>query len=159
MTNHRRTTSDNNGDVDALELLHAEHVRLLEMFGKLSDVRTRHRRGVEKKLATAACEALTQHSRIEAEIFYPALRAASNIDDLLDDARIEHQTLDELVVELSHTDARNADYRNKVHALAMYVAHHVHEEETKLFPRARASGIDLIELARKIARRNAELEK
>ena len=61
MTNHRRTTSDNNGDVDALELLHAEHVRLLEMFGKLSDGKKRHRRGVERKLATAACEALTEY--------------------------------------------------------------------------------------------------
>jgi len=158
MTNHRQTTFHNNGEVDALELLHTEHVRLLEMFGKLSDATMRHGR-VDTRLAVAACKALTHHSRIEADIFYPALRAALKPDDLLDASRAEHRTLDELVVELSHSDPHSSDYQGKVDAVAMYLAHHIREEETRLFPRARASGVDLIGLAQKIARRNAELER
>jgi hypothetical protein len=90
MTTNRRKPSNNNGERDALELLHAEHVELLEMFGKLCDADTRHHRTAEKKLAAAACRALRQHSQIEWEFFYPALRTASGThDDLLDAARIE----------------------------------------------------------------------
>jgi hypothetical protein len=159
MTTNRRKPSHNNGEPDALELLHAEHVELLEMFGKLCDADARRRRTAGKKLAAAACKALRQHSQIEWEFFYPALRAASGIqDDLLDAARIEHRTLDELVLELSNTDPRTSEYASKIDALAMYVAHHFREEEAKLFPRARASDLDLSELGARIARRKAELE-
>src|SRR5204862_6367817 len=92
MTTNRRKPSNNNGEPDALELLHAEHVELLEMFGKLCDADARHRRAAEKKLATAACKALLRHSQIEWEFFYPALRLASGVqDDLLDAARVEHR--------------------------------------------------------------------
>ena len=102
---------------------------------------------------------LRRHSQIEAELFYPALRASSVLDvDLVDAARIEHRTLDELVLELSHTDPRSREYAGKIDALAMYAAHHFREEEAKLFPRARASGLDLAELARRMAHRKAELE-
>ena len=158
MTTNRRKPPNNNGQPDALELLHAEHIELLEMFGKLCDADARHHRIAEKKLATAACRALRRHSRIEWELFYPALRAASGIqDDLLDAARIEHRTLDELVLELSHTDPHNGEYASKIDALAMYVAHHFREEEAKLFAQARASRLNLAELGARIARRKAEL--
>ena len=43
-------------------------------------------------------------------------------------------------------------------ALAMYTAHHFREEEENLFSHARASGIDLDALGRRIAQRRAELE-
>ncbi len=159
MTTNRGKPSNKNDRLDALEVLHAEHVELLEMFGKLSNADARHHRTAEKKLAVAACNALLRHSQIEAEFFYPALRALSDLDvDLVDAARIEHQTLDELVLELSHTDPRSGEYAGKIDALAMYVAHHFREEEAKLFPRARASGLDLAELARRMARRKADLE-
>ena len=159
MTMNRRKPSNNNDQRDALEVLHAEHVELLEMFGKLSDAESRHHRAAEKKLAAEACKALRRPSQSEAELFYSALRASSVLDvDLVDAARIEHRTLDELVLELSHTDPRSREYAGKIDALAMYAAHHFREEEAKLFPRARASGLDLAELARRIAHRKAELE-
>jgi hypothetical protein len=157
MTTNRQKPSRDNDKPDALELLHAEHIELLEMFGKLCDADARHRRTAEKKLATAACKMLRQHSQIEWELFYPALRAAGIQDDLLDAARIEHRTLDELVLELSHTDPHNGEYASKIDALAMYVAHHFREEEAKLFAQARASRLNLTELGVRIARREAEL--
>jgi hemerythrin len=159
MTKNRRKLSNGNDEPDALELLHAEHVELLEMFGKLCDADARQHRTAEKKLAAAACNALRRHSQIEWEFFYPALRAASGgQDDLLDAARIEHRTLDELVLELSQTDPRNGEYASRIDALAMYVAHHFREEEAKLFPRARAGGVDLSDLARRIAHRKTEFD-
>ena len=90
MTTNRRKPSNNNDQPDALELLHAEHVELLEMFGKLSDADARHQRAAEQKLAAAVCKALRRHSQIEGEFFYPALRASSGLDvDLVDAARVE----------------------------------------------------------------------
>jgi len=158
MTTNRRKPSNNNDQPDALELLHAEHVELLEMLGKLSDAKARHHRAAEKKLAAAACKALRRHSQIEGEFLYPALRASLGFDvDLVDAARVEHRTLDELVLELSNTDPRNGEYASKIDALAMYAAHHFREEEAKLFPNVRASGLDMAELARRIVHRKAEL--
>lgn len=157
MTTDRNTQANANG-IDALDALRAEHRALLQLFDKLAHADELGRRGVERKLATSACHALLAHSRLEWELFYPALRAASALDELVDDARVEHRMLDELVVELSHANPRDEGYRRKIAALKTYLAHHFQEEEERLFPRARRFGLDLHELAKRIAARNAQLE-
>ena len=105
-----------------------------------------------------ACQMLLRHAQIEQELFYPALRGLSGLDDVLDAARIEHRTMNELIAELINARPRNGLRAARIEALAMYVAHHFREEEEKLFPRARAGGIDLAALGRRIAQRRAELE-
>ena len=142
---------------DALDVLHDEHRTLLHLFDKLALADARRRRSAEKKLASAACKALTVHSKLEWEVFYPALRGVNDIEDVLDASRAEHRMLDELVIELSHTSPRDESYRDKVAALKTYVAHHFAEEEAQLFPRARSNGLDLHELAHRLIERKRQL--
>jgi len=141
---------------NALDLLHDEHLQLLAAFERLRTGAT-SQRSLSKTLAMA-CQMLLRHAQIEQELFYPALRGLSGLDDVLDAARIEHRTMNELIAELINARPRNGLRAARIEALAMYVAHHFREEEEKLFPRARAGGIDLAALGRRIAQRRAELE-
>ena len=141
---------------DALDLLRADHVALL---ASLEQLRSGHCSGrtATRRLA-AVCNALIRHAEIERELFYPALRNEPELAELLDAARIEHQMMNELVAELASGRSRNGLREARIEALAMYAAHHFDEEHTRLFPRVRASGIDLVELGRRIADRRAQLD-
>ncbi|HEY2818087.1 MAG TPA: hemerythrin domain-containing protein [Casimicrobiaceae bacterium] len=149
---HRGRTEEDT----ALDLLHDEHVALLATFERLRTGAAASRK--ISKILTSACHMLLRHAQIEQELFYPALRGVSGLDDLLDAARIEHRTMNELIFELINARPRNGLRAARIEALAMYVAHHFREEEEKLFPRARAAGIDLTALRRRIIERSAELE-
>jgi len=141
---------------DALDLLQGEHRSLLASLEALRAGGARGR-SASRKLASA-CEALQRHAQIELELFYPLLRGRPGLDDLLDAARVEHKTMQELIVELIDGKRRDGLRAAHVEALAMYAAHHFRDEEENLFPAARAGGIDLNALGRRIAQRRAELE-
>jgi hypothetical protein len=141
---------------DALEVLHAEHVALMALLEKLRSGRMRARTA-SRQLA-AVCNGLVRHAQVERELFYPALRGVAGLDDFLDAARVEHQTINELIHELINGKSRDGLRPARIEALAMYVAHHFEEEEARLFPPLRASGIDLAHLGRRIAHRFIELE-
>jgi len=151
-TENRSRTDDGN----ALDLLHDEHVALLSTFERLRAGGVGPRT-LSKNLATA-CHMLLRHAQVEQELFYPALRGVSGLDDLLDAARVEHRTMNELIFELTNARPRNGLRPARIEALGMYLAHHFREEEEKIFPRARAAQIDLAALRRRIVERTAELE-
>ena len=153
MTTDRRRRKDPG---DALDLLQAEHVALL---ASLETLRTGSARGrsASRKL-TWVCHALLRHAQIELELFYPMLRGNGDFEDLLDAARVEHRTMQELIMELLDGKPRNGLRAARIEALAMYAAHHFRDEEENLFPRARASGIDLAALALRIIERRAEID-
>ena len=141
---------------DALEILHADHVALLAALEKLRSGKMRAR-SAARQLASV-CNALVRHALIERELFYPALRGKPGFDELLDASRIEHRTMNELIGELVNGRSRDGLRAARIEALAMYAAHHFNEEDTQLFPRARAAGVDLAELGARIARRFTELD-
>ena len=151
-TDRRRRTSAG----DALDLLHGEHVALMAALETLRTGKLRGR-SASRKLASA-CHALLRHAQIELELFYPLLRGNAGLDDFLDAARVEHRTMQELITELIDGRPRNGLRAARIEALAMYAAHHFRDEEENLFPRARASGIDLAALALQMIERRAEID-
>jgi hemerythrin-like domain-containing protein len=136
---------------DACTLLDEDHnqaVRLFEQYKAAHDPST------QRILARQICEALTVHTQIEEEIFYPAFQRASGDDDLVQEAEREHQEARDLIarVEQDQLDAR------LVLELEDAVLHHVNDEREKMFPKARkTAGLDLMELARRLRARKAEL--
>lgn len=109
-------------------------------------------------LARKICAELTVHATIEEEIFYPALRGKIDEPELLDEAEEEHQEAKDLIARIEALPAADATMDDLVAKLARVIEHHVKEERDELFPKARASGLDLDALGAQLKERQQELE-
>ena len=154
-----KTTSATTG-IDAVELLtkqHREVEDLFEQFEKAGD----NAKDKKKKLADEICNALTMHTMIEEEIFYPATRAAGEeseeTEDMVDEAIVEHASAKDLIQQLQEMNPEDDLYDAKVKVLSEQIEHHVKEEEEEMFEKARKSGLDLIALGQEMAQRKQEI--
>ncbi len=111
-------------------------------------------------LVQQICQALTVHAQIEEEIFYPAVRQATGDDDMMDEAVIEHASLKDLIAQVRGKDVEAEPmFDGKITVLSEYVKHHVKEEESEMFPKARKSGVDLKSLGAQLQTRKEMLTK
>jgi hemerythrin superfamily protein len=144
------------GAVSALDLLEEDHREVegfFDEYEKLEDA------GEKERIALKICLALTVHTQIEEEIFYPAVRQAIEKTELIDEAIVEHASAKQLISEIEEMDANDELYDAKVKVLGEQVRHHVEEEEDKLFPEIESSELDLETLGKKMAERKAALLK
>jgi Hemerythrin HHE cation binding domain len=109
------------------------------------------------ELAEKICLALKVHAQIEEEIFYPQARAASNDNDLIDDALVEHATVKNLIAEVESMEVGEDLYDAKIRVLGEMVKQHIKEEEEELFPEIGSTDIDIDELGKELAQRKDEL--
>jgi len=139
---------------DAIALLKADHKEVAEMLEKFETARS-----TREKLAQQICMSLTVHAQIEEEIFYPAAREAlgEEGEDLLDEAKVEHNSLKELIGHIEDSSPEDELFGAHVKVLGEYVKHHVKEEEGELFPKLRKSDMDLVEIGEQMAARKKEL--
>jgi len=139
---------------DAIKLLKDDHKEVKGYFKQYESLEDE----VEKQaLADKICLALTVHTQIEEEIYYPATREAIEDDDLLDEAEVEHASAKQLIAEIRAMKAGDRLFDAKVTVLGEYIAHHVEEEESEMFPESRDSDLDLKALGVQLAERKAEL--
>ena len=142
----------------ATELLAADHREVDGLFADYQTLVDGDADAAERRpLAEEICTVLTVHAAIEEEIFYPAARAAGIETGILDEAEVEHASAKDLIAQIRDMDADDDLYDAKVKVLGEYVDHHVAEEEEELFPRCRASEMDLDALGASLAARKAEL--
>jgi len=123
----------------AIEILMDDHKKVQTMFRQAE----RAKKDPEKLqgIVEAACQALTLHSEIEEEHFYPVVRESLKETDLIAEALIEHASAKQLIAELESGDPEDEQYAAMFTVLGEYVKHHIKEEEGELFPKARrASG-------------------
>jgi len=139
---------------DAIKLLKDDHKQVKTWFKHYESLEDD---GEKQALAQRICLALTVHARIEEEIFYPAAREAIDDDDLLDEAEVEHASAKQLIAEIQAMSASDRLFDAKVTVLGEYIAHHVEEEETEMFPEARSSDMDLKAIGAQLEARKAEL--
>lgn len=146
---------------DACDLLDADHKAVKKLFKEYEELTaSRARSAAQKKLdlARRICLELTVHAQIEEEIFYPAMRAAIKETDLLDEAQVEHQTLRDLIEQLQDMPSPDEMFDAKVKVLGEYTDHHVKEERTEMFPKARAARkLDLIAMREEMEQRKETL--
>jgi hemerythrin superfamily protein len=110
------------------------------------------------KLVAEICLALAVHAKIEEELLYPPAEDAIDEADLVDEAYVEHATAKDLIAQLEGMKVGDQFYDAKVTVLGEYIAHHVKEEETELFPEIKRSAMDLSGLAEKLEARTAQLK-
>ena len=144
------------GSVSALALLEEDHQ---EVDGFFDEYETLEDAGEKERIALKICLALTVHTQIEEEIFYPAVREAIKKAELIDEAIVGHASAKQLIAEIEEMDANDELYDAKVKALSEHVRHHVEEEEDELFPEVESSELNLEALGKKMAERKATLLK
>jgi len=141
---------------DAIALLKADHRQVETWFEQFEKARNDERK---LALATKICEALTVHTTIEEELFYPAFLEATEDKDLHHEAEIEHDAAKKLIAEIEASGPEDDYYDAKVKVLSEMIKHHVKEEEQPggMFAEARKSDMDLEALGAEMAARKGEL--
>ncbi|MBP9128961.1 MAG: hemerythrin domain-containing protein [Steroidobacteraceae bacterium] len=148
------------GAKDAISILTEDHKKVKKMFMDFKKLmNSEDKKEVEKSLLVKRiCEELTVHTEIEEEIFYPAVRAAIDDDDLMDEADVEHAGARDLIAQLDEMEPGDDHYDAKVTVLGENVDHHVKEEQDEMFPKAKKAKLDLTALGAQMLERRHELQ-
>jgi len=141
---------------DAIALLKADHRTVEDLFERFEAAKGA---GKKQALAEQICRELTIHAKIEEDIFYPACAGAVD-EDLLKEARVEHDGAKVLIAEIEAGGPDDDFYDAKVKVLSEMIEHHVKEEEKRvegMFSQARAAGLEMDSLGEKMAAEKKQL--
>lgn len=144
---------------NAIDLLKTDHDDVEKLFDEYEDRKEDADAQTKEEIVESICKALEVHAQLEEELFYPAFHNVEGMEDLLDEATIEHQSVKSLVAQLEASTPDDMLYDARVKVLSEYVKHHVREEEGEIFPKARGSDVDLNALGAKMRERKEELQQ
>ena len=135
---------------DVIALLTEDHAKAKELFEKYE--RMKDSAGPQEKfdIAKAVCGDLLIHMALEEGIFYPAVRDAIDDSELVNEAQVEHDGAKELIKELGDIKPDDPMFDARMKVLAEQIEHHVEEEEKEMFPKVRASKLDIAALGKEL---------
>jgi hemerythrin superfamily protein len=142
---------------DAVAVLKGDHRQVETWFDQFSKSRSDAKK---ETLAAQICAALTVHTTIEEEIFYPAFLAETDDKDIHHEAIVEHAGAKQLIAQIQGMRATDDYFDAKVTVLSEMIKHHVKEEEQPggMFAEAKKSGMDLKALGERMLARKSELQ-
>lgn len=115
--------------MDAISLLkeqHREAEALMRQIEKADDI-------ARLPLIEQLADALTVHTEIEEQIFYPGIKHKET-EELLKDSFQEHAEVKTKLAILAEAEPGEGIISSTFQQMANEVRHHLHEEETQLFP-------------------------
>ena len=117
----------------ATDLLEKQHKSVKALFKKVDKTEDGRQR---RQLMDQIAHELKIHTKIEEEIFYPAVRevGTSKASEMVDEAYEEHHVVDLVLGELPQVDPEDARFAAKMTVLSELVEHHADEEEDEMFP-------------------------
>ena len=139
---------------EATALLRADHKAVSALFTAYEKTRSPAKK---MQIVSKICTELSVHAQVEEEIFYPAVKAALKDKVLIPEAVVEQATMKHLIAQVEGVTPDGEMFDAKVKVLSEYVKHHVKEEHTEMFPKARKTKLDLLALGSQMAVRKAEL--
>jgi hypothetical protein len=140
--------------VDAIALLKADHVKVKGLLARL-DATTPRAKVTRRQLFGRIKIELTVHETIEEEIFYPALKQHPKAKDIVLEGIEEHNVVDSLLGELTTLSPTDETWGAKAKVMHENLEHHIEEEETNMFVKARQifDRAELTALAQRMAAR------
>jgi hemerythrin superfamily protein len=155
-TQSRKSAHKSKAAPDAITLLKNDHREVEDWFESFEKTSSAAKKG---KLARQICTALTAHTQIEEEIFYPACREAGIEDDMMNEADIEHDSAKKLIEEIEAGAPGDDHFDARVKVLSEMIKHHVKEEEQRdgMFAKAKKADLDLDDLGAQMQARKDEL--
>jgi len=153
----RSSSSSRSKSLDAVALLKADHRQVEQWFSQFEKTNSASKK---QQLASSICAALTVHTSIEEEIFYPAFLEATGDKDMHHEAIVEHAGAKTLIAEIQDMSPSDDYFDAKVTVLSEMIKHHVKEEEQPggMFAEAKKSDMDLRALANQLIARKKELQ-
>ena len=145
--------------VNAVDLLMEDHEYVRKSFKQFEKIQEKADGETLRGIVEQVCQALKAHTKVEEEIFYPAVRRKIDDADLMFEAEIEHNSAKTLIRQLERMKPSDPRYGPTFTVLCEYVDHHAKEEEKEMFPKARRKKVDLQRLGRQIMARKLALEK
>jgi len=128
----RNAKDDSKDAIEMLKEQHREVETLFKTFEELGENAAKRKQAVFEKIA----DALAMHATIEEKHFYPAVKA-KRTEDILLEALEEHLGIKRVIADLLKIDSSDETFDAKVKVLKEQVEHHVEEEESDLFPKAK----------------------
>jgi iron-sulfur cluster repair protein YtfE (RIC family) len=127
--------------MDAITLLKKQHREVEALFKKIEKAADGETR---RELMQQLAKRLERHTRIEEEIFYPAVRAieSKKAAEMIDEAYEEHHVVKLVLAELPKVDPEGERFEAKMTVLEELIEHHVGEEEKEMFKLAQKLGKD-----------------
>jgi len=126
--------------MDAVMLLTADHNRVRGLFAKFQAA---HESEDTAEMVEVAAKILTElevHTKLEEDIFYPEVSAASEeIKELVSEGVEEHHVVDVLAAEVKQLPPADEAWAAKMTVIIENVEHHAEEEETEMFPKVRGA--------------------
>ena len=118
------------------DALHQDHEKVKGLFGRLEAI------GEEddikrEQLFQSLYRELDVHSQAEEKYFYSQLKGEGETRELILEAIDEHKIVKKLLDELEAMDKASPEWISKFSELRESVDHHVREEESEIFPKAR----------------------
>lgn len=143
-------------DADPISFLVDDHERLQKLFRSVEAAKGN---AVRRALAERACAELKIHTALEAEIFYPAARAALGRagGSIVNRAEADHTAAARLIGELEDPASDDTSYAANFAQLAARIRSHFDREEREIFARLRQCSMDLAIAARLRRRKDALL--
>jgi hemerythrin superfamily protein len=124
--------------MDAIQLLIADHDEVRGLFDQFRKAEEAEDMDRMKELQEKIFRELETHTRIEEDIFYPAVREADEeeLGDIVAEGIQEHHVVNVLMREIKDVSGEET-FIAKMKVLMENVEHHAEEEETDMFPDVR----------------------
>jgi hypothetical protein len=126
-------------------MLRQDHNKVKQLFQRFEQTESTSER---RAIVESALVELEVHTRLEEEIFYPAVRKArqnAETVEMMDEAEEEHHVVDVLAREIMNLKPDDPAYSAKFTVLSENVKHHIEEEESEMLPQAEELGPERLE--------------
>jgi hemerythrin-like domain-containing protein len=124
---------------NAITMLKSDHATVKRLLRELDETGDRAVKQREMLVAQIERE-IKMHAQIEEEVFYPAFLAATKGKDgaeLFYEAAEEHHIVDMVLPALKAANPKSNEFGAKAKVLRDLIEHHIKEEETQMFAKAR----------------------
>src|ERR671923_2722770 len=128
----------------ATDLLKKQHREVKQLFKKVEKTENTNQR---RQLMNQIVQELQVHTKIEEELFYPAMREtpSKKAEEMVNEAFEEHHVVDLVLAELPQVNPDDERFEAKMTVLSELVLHHADEEEKEMFKLAQKLGKDELE--------------
>jgi hemerythrin superfamily protein len=122
--------------MDAVNLLTTDHEKMRALLKDGQSTRGNDWKA-RRRLFLRLRDELLIHERMEEEVLYPALKNHPKAHDIVLEGYEEHHIADLIVEELDETDYTDERWSAKWKVLKESLEHHMEEEESDMFPKAK----------------------